>query len=40
MLAALGNVNPSHLYDTRLQASSAEAAPDEDVVPLRRIGQR
>jgi tRNA 2-thiocytidine biosynthesis protein TtcA len=40
MLAALGNVNPSHLYDTKLQAAAAgagDAPADDDVVPLRRL---
>jgi len=46
MLAALGNVNPSHLYDTKLQAAAsgegdaAGAAAAENVVPLRRVNAR
>ena len=44
MLAALGNVNPSHLYDRKLQAAGggeAEAAPAaEDVVQLRLVNAR
>jgi tRNA 2-thiocytidine biosynthesis protein TtcA len=28
MLAAMGNVNPSHLFDKRLQARGADAAPE------------
>src|SRR3954451_7603005 len=45
MLAALGNVNPSHLYDTKLQAraaaeATAETQPDAPVVPLRRVHSR
>ena len=36
MLAALGNVNPSHLYDRRLQDTTAEPVRQENVVPLRR----
>ena len=39
MLAALGNVNPSHLYDRALQAAAAAAGDaepvDAPVVPLR-----
>jgi tRNA 2-thiocytidine biosynthesis protein TtcA len=38
MLAAMGNVNPSHLYDRALMdANAGEAPADEDVVPLRRV---
>jgi tRNA 2-thiocytidine biosynthesis protein TtcA len=43
MLAALGNVNPSHLYDRSLQASVVDdgAAPsDAPVVPLRLVNAR
>jgi tRNA 2-thiocytidine biosynthesis protein TtcA len=36
MLAALGNVNPSHLYDRKLQAGDDAVHALEDVVPLRR----
>src|SRR5215471_1682505 len=38
MLAALGNVNPSHLYDRALQDRDAEgAAPKAPVVPIRML---
>jgi tRNA 2-thiocytidine biosynthesis protein TtcA len=42
MLAALGNVNPSHLYDRSLQARTAagDAPAAPDVVPLRRVNAR
>jgi tRNA 2-thiocytidine biosynthesis protein TtcA len=51
MLAALGNVNPSHLYDRKLQAGAAGAhghvhvddgavQPDAPVVPLRLVNAR
>jgi hypothetical protein len=42
MLAAMGNVNPSHLYDTKLQAQAGEgdAPAAEDVVPLRLVNAR
>jgi tRNA 2-thiocytidine biosynthesis protein TtcA len=36
MLAALGNVNPSHLYDTKLQSANAAEPTPDNVVPLRR----
>jgi hypothetical protein len=37
MLAAMGNVNPSHLYDRALQDAAAkkEIETDAPVVPLR-----
>jgi tRNA 2-thiocytidine biosynthesis protein TtcA len=34
MLAALGNVNPSHLYDRRLYGDAAEPAPEQPLVAL------
>jgi tRNA 2-thiocytidine biosynthesis protein TtcA len=34
MLAALGNVNPSHLYDRRLNAEDAPPAPEQPLVAL------
>jgi len=44
MLAALGNVNPSHLYDRALQAAAAAAGDaepvDAPVVPLRVVNSR
>jgi hypothetical protein len=43
MLAALGNVNPSHLSDRKLQAGAAnerESLPDAPVVPLRLVNAR
>ena len=40
MLAAMGNVNPSHLYDPKLQADAPREPVDEDVVPLRLGGRR
>ena len=45
MLAALGNVNPSHLYDRRLQAGAVgveggAVQPDASVVPLRLVNSR
>ena len=42
MLAALGNVNPSHLYDRKLQVQATEgAAPAaEDVFQLRLVNAR
>jgi tRNA 2-thiocytidine biosynthesis protein TtcA len=44
MLAALGNVNPSHLYDRGLQVAAANGAAaaeaSEGVVPLRRVSAR
>jgi tRNA 2-thiocytidine biosynthesis protein TtcA len=45
MLAALGNVNPSHLYDRALQARAAgandgAAQPEAPVVPLRLVSSR
>ena len=45
MLAALGNVNPSHLYDRKLQAGAVDvdagaAQPDASVVPLRLVNAR
>jgi len=47
MLAALGNVNPSHLYDRKLYAGAvnadrgdADVQPDAPVVPLRLVNSR
>src|SRR6185295_20348454 len=47
MLAALGNVNPSHLYDRKLYAGAvnadrgdADVQPDAPVVPLRLANSR
>ena len=49
MLAAMGNVNPSHLYDRKLQAGAVDAQvhvddgaaqPDASVVPLRLVNSR
>jgi len=43
MLAALGNVNPSHLYDRKLQAAVVDegaSQADSPVVPLRLVNAR
>ena len=42
MLAALGNVNPSHLYNRALQeaAATADAPASDDMVPLRLVNAR
>ena len=37
MLAAMGNVNPSHLYDPKLQAGRDDVPAAEDIVPLRSL---
>ena len=40
MLAAMGNVNPSHLYDPKLQAGHDDGPEVEDIVPLRALRAR
>jgi hypothetical protein len=37
MLAALGNVSPSHLYDRKLRAVENAPGADDGVVPIRAV---
>lgn len=37
MLAALGNVNPSHLYDRKLRTIESAAGADAGIIPIRAV---